>query len=1407
MKKYGVSFVTTILAVIFMVLAINNTVYAYPLTLPSTSIGINKTSLIANINAVSTNLATNLADNLSSTNGDKIKILAVTPNAPPCNPITVVATNNGPICEGGTATLTATGGVSYLWSNGGTTATTTTAVLTNSDTYTVTATDVNGCTGTASTMVTTNLLPSVSVINAVICQGDCAFLQVTSNAISPTYLWSTGATNSSTNCLTSAGNYTVTVTNTNGCSASTSANVNVVALPSVIITGAATICAGNSATLSATGGSNYFWSTGSTTSAINVSPASTSTYTVTATNNNGCAVTATKTVTVKPLPIAAINGNTGICLGGTTTLTASGGGTYLWSNGSTTSAIVATAVGVYTVTVTGTNGCSATTSTTISNAFTPVITGNTTFCSNSFALLSTSGGGTYTWSNGATLANTAVTSAGTYTVTVTTAAGCMGTASATTTVNTSPTAAANNATICQGDCTTLQVTSDANPGIYLWSTGATATSISTCLNTVGSTNYTVTVTAANGCTVSALANVMVNVLPIVAITGNTSICTGSSTTLTATGGGSYLWSNGGTTSAITVSPPNTTTTYTVTVTSASGCITTASTTVTVGNTFAPTITGNTSICVGSSSTLSTSGGGTYAWSNGATTSTIGVTPSTTSTYTVTITTASGCSGIASATVTVNANPLITTNNATICQGTCANLQANTNSNPATYLWSTGANSTTITPCLTTVGSSTYTVTVTNENGCIGTATANVTVNLAPTAAIAGVTNICFGNVTTLTATGGGSYNWNNGSTTSAINVSPPNASTTYTVTVTNGSACVATASTTVTAGTNLTPIITGNTSICSGSFTILSASGGSSYVWSNGATLANILTTTAGTYTVTITNSSGCTGTGSTTVMVSPSPTVSILGNTSICNENSTILTAIGNGTSYLWNNGNTTSAITITAAGTYTVTVTSENGCTATANKTVTVGSNITPIITGDTNVCLGGSTTLSTSGGGTYLWSNGNTTSAINVTTAGIYSVTVTNTSGCTGMASVVVSNNNITVTATNNGPICAGNAAILTATGGGSYLWNTNATTSSVIVIPINNTTYTVTVSDGGCTATASTTVVVNTDIVAAIVGNTTICTEFTTLTATGGNIFSWSNGSNASTTTVTSAGTYTVTVSNGAGACTATAMATVQVSTLSATIGNIVNPVCNLGGSMKVFVSGGVPPYTGLWSNGATNGAIGNLSGGTYTVTITDATGCSKTASASITDQALGVPTNLTTTNITATTATFNWGAVAGAANYTILGRKVGAATWTTIGPITGTSKTVSSQLVACKNYQWKVRANCASGLTSSSFSAIATFSTTGCPAKADDIAAINQTFSLQPNPASSLVTLNYTSLNNSQLHIMVLDITGKEALSQNTNTTEGDNQIDLHIGNLPPGYYVVEVNDGINKLHEKLIIAR
>src|SRR5206468_321964 len=148
------------------------------------------------------------------------------------------------------------------------------------------------------------------------------------------------------------------------------------------------------------------------------------------------------------------------------------------------------------------------------------------------------------------------------------------------------------------------------------------------------TIYTVTVTDANGCTSSCSTTVTVNPAPTCSITpSNPSICVGGSSTLTASGGTSFLWSNAATTASITVNPtstkvkPTITTTYTVTVTNANGCTSSCSTTVTINPAPTCNITpANPSICVGGSTTLTASGGTSFLWSNAATTASITVNP-------------------------------------------------------------------------------------------------------------------------------------------------------------------------------------------------------------------------------------------------------------------------------------------------------------------------------------------------------------------------------------------------------------------------------------------------------------------------------------------------------------------------------------------------------------------------------------------------------------------------------------------------------------------------------------------------------------------------------------------------------------------------------------------------------------
>jgi hypothetical protein len=341
--------------------------------------------------------------------------------------------------------------------------------------------------------------------------------------------------------------------------------------------------------------------------------------------------------------------------------------------------------------------------------------------------------------------------------------------------------------------------------------------------------------------------------------------------------------------------------------------------------------GPTTFCQGGSVTLTSSSATSNAWSTGATTQSISV--STSGNYTVTVTNASGCSQ-ASAPTTVTVNPLPTatisaSGPTTFCQGGSVTLTA---SAASSYLWSTGAT----TQSITVSAAGNYTVTVTSASGCSKTsAVTAVTVNPLPTATITagGPTTFCQGGSVTLTANTSSSYLWSTGATTQSITV---NASGSYTVTVTNANGCSQTsAATAVTVNTNPAPTTSpsGNVSINQGSTVTISVNGSfNSYLWSNGATTSSITTGTAGSYTVTVTNASGCSGT-SAPVVVSiiggcTKPTITASGSiTNLCPGQTVKLTSSAK-TGNVWSTGATTSSLTVKAAGTFTVT--NSTGCTS---------------------------------------------------------------------------------------------------------------------------------------------------------------------------------------------------------------------------------------------------------------------------------------------------------------------------------------------------------------------------------------------------------------------------------------------------------------------------------------------
>ncbi len=1176
---------------------------------------------------------------------------------------TPTITAGGPttFCQGGSVVLTATAGASYLWSNG---ATTQSITVSASGTFNVTVTTAEGCSGTSSSvpvLVNPNPTPTATAIGpTTFCQGGS--VQLTTGSFS-SYLWSTGATTQNITVST-AGSYSVTVTNANGCvGASAPVNVTVNPNPTPTITpgGPTTFCQGSSVVLTASASSSYLWSTGATTQSITVTTAGS--FTVTVTNANGCSGTsAPVSVAINPLPTPTVsaNGPTTFCQGGGVLLTSSAANSYLWSTGQVSQSIFVSASGSYSVTVTDANGCQATSAPVAVNVNpnpAPTITPNgpTTFCQGGSVLLTASPSTSYLWNTGATTQSITVSNSGIFSVSVTNANGCTGTSSPIqVTVNTPPTATITPigpTTFCEGGSVQLIASTG---GSYSWSNGATTQSIT--VSTGG--NYAVTVTDASGCsTLSAPVTVTVNPLPNATITagGPTNICAGSTVTLTASAGTSYLWNTGATSQSIVVSASGS---YTVTVTNANGCSRTSlPTVVTVNNLPTPTISasGPLTFCPGGSVTLTASLSNSYLWNNGATTRSITVSAS--GGYFVTVTDENGCVATsAPANVVVNSNPTatISANGPTaLCQGQNVVLTA---SSGASYLWNTGATTQSIT--VSTAGN--YTVTVTDGNGCSGTsAPTNVVVNPRPTPTVTagGPTTFCQGGSVTLTSSVAASYLWSTGAVSQQITVSTSGS---YSVTVTDVNGCTATSDPVVVNVNPLpTPTITANgpTTFCQGENVTLTASTAASYLWSTGATTQSITVSASNVYSVTVTDANGCSNTSANvtvTVNPNPTPTISASGPTVFCQGGSVTLTA-SVGASYLWSTGANTQSITVSASGSYSVRVTDVNGCTGISAPVIVTVNNLptpTAIASGPTTFCAGGSVTLTASTGISWLWNTGAVTQSINVTTTGNYWVTVTDINGCSATSAPVSVNVNAnpTPTITAGGPttFCQGGSVTLTSSFALNYLWNTGATTQSITVSTNGN--YSVTVTDAnGCSAT-SLPVAVNVNLlpqpVVDVDGSPTFCAGGSVqLTSSVGTAYLWNTGATSQSITVSAAGSYSVTVTDVNG-CVATSapvnitvnpLPTPTVSTsgysvtvtdvngcsgVSAPVAVVVNPLPTpiitpngattfcLGGNVQLTASAAA---SYLWSTGATTQSITVSTSGIYSVTVTDVNGCSGAAS--------------------------------------------------------------------------------------------------------------------------------------------------------------------------------------------------
>lgn len=951
---------------------------------------------------------------------------------------------------------------------------------------------------------------------------------------------------------------------------------------------------------------------------------------------------------------------------------------FAWSNGATGAVATGLAAGTYSVTVTDAGGQTIVRSATVNQPalVTAVLTVDE-LCNAPFNITANPGGGIppygYNWSNGGMTQTIANVPAGQYCVTVTDSNLCG--VPVCITVNANPPSVSVQTTnvTCPGG-TNGSVTAvhigGVPPYTYVWSNGG----VGQTLNNLGAGSYTVTLTDGNGCTAVATGTVVQPAAISINLNRVNPNCVGDTngSITSAISGGTppytLLWNTGASTPNLTNLGPGT---YTLTVVDARGCTQSASISLAYRSNLTLGGLGTPITCPGLSNGFATANPQngvmpyTYLWNNGWTQQVLmNAAPGN---YSVTVTDAAGC--VATTVVVVPDAPAFSVaaagSNPTTCgvnNGT-ATVNVLQGVGPFTYLWNTGAN----TQSISNLGAGTYTVTVTNGNGCI---TSSSTTLVAPPNVFASATatpRLCPGvnnGTATATATGGTppfGYAWSNGGNTQTITGLSPG---TYSVIVTDANGCSSIASVTIQQAPGVTFNLTGTTTVCgvgnTGSATATPTGGTApfSYLWSTGAVTSSVTGLPEGTHSVTVTDANGCSAVRTISINVIDDLNVNLNGVNPECfgftNGSVTALPTGGNAPyTYVWNTGATTPQIINRGAGTYSVTITDANDCTAQRSTTLTQPPLLTVGIQSTNPLnCFGAANAslTATAQGGTpgygYAWSNGQTGPTISNLPAGTYTVTVTDANECTATASFVVTQTQaILVNITGQSVYCgAENSGFAgTVVSGGtapySYVWSTGAITESISNIP--NGTYSVTVMDAnGCTGVASKTIRVISDLGVNLIPRNVLCfgdnSGSVLAIPSGGDMpytFRWSTGSTANEITNIVAGTYSVTLTEANG-CTVQGSVMVNQPTLLTASTTRTNPGCpgSTNGTASVVASGGTPPYQYAWSSGGNTASVSGLGAGIYTVTVTDLNLCTTTASVTLTNPQ-GITVNVSAPTIT------------------------------------------------------------------------------------------------------------------------------------------------------------------------------
>lgn len=971
------------------------------------------------------------------------------------------------VCEGTPVTLRAgwASDYSYLWSTGSTERQ---IVINEGGTYSLQVT-ANGCTAVDSTEIIMYPLPDIVFTgDTIICHGNTAVVYASApNAIS--YQWETGATEDHiTTTPYISTTYSVLITNSFGCSKEDSVRVAVEDNPVAIITSQTdSICVGQSIVLQASGGVNYLWDNGDTSAEHVVSEAGV--YTVKVYTAFGCVDSASKTIYQYEIPEIIIDGNSSMCEGDSLVLTAHGGDTYLWSNGSTDTCITVFVSGIYTVEGWDTHACSAKDTLEVSAHSLPEvqIVGTSHACSGSVNTLTalSSTAVSYLWNTGSTSSEIQVNETAEYSVIVRDSNSCHNSASfAFEVMPPLECSIIGPAQICQGDTAILT----ASDGVtFIWSTLDSTASIRIAPDTT--TTYNLMITDSNGCIAYASKQVVVKIPSPITIHGADGFCEGDSTLIVAEAEETLVWSNGHIGDSIMVYETGI---YTVQALDSSSCGLSSSKEVTSYTIPEVYIEGSTHICFGDTGWVHAVSDKTvsYLWTTGSTDSAIAITS--TNVYGVTVTDAHGCSNETSMLIMAYSNPTVSINGpSTTCNGEEITLTATTTASH--FHWSTGDSTASIRvrPRFAT----NYDVVVSTEFGCTATASWTVSVISIPIANITGDTVLCEGEVGTLTCSNASSFHWSTGANTRSINVSETG---TYSVVVTNTAGCTNSASIFVNVYEQPRVIIYGDSLLCRGAQTVLTATGGSQYLWSDGTTTPYIAVApeTNTVYSVQVFNHN-CVSSASRNVVVHDRPTAHIDAPDGLCPGTTIRLNAQG-GQAYLWSTGQTSAMIDVANSGTYQLIAFNEFGCMDTTTHTIIQYPQPQVAISGASAMCANSQETLYAIGTGSYLWNTGDTSMSIVIHQTGYYQVQLTDIHGCTATTMhAVTSLSTPSITILGPSSICVPDTIDLSVvcTNASSFQWNTGATSSSIEISPNVTTTYTVTaVSSDNCIAEQSHTV---------------------------------------------------------------------------------------------------------------------------------------------------------------------------------------------------------------------------------------------------------------------------------------------------------------------------------------------